>query len=33
MRISRREKLRNEEVKQRMGIEDSIIDNVERKGN
>jgi hypothetical protein len=31
MRVSRRERIGNEEVEQRMGIEGWIIDDVERK--
>jgi hypothetical protein len=31
MRISQKEKIRNEEIKQRMEIESSIMDDIERK--
>jgi len=31
MRLSYRERIRNEEIKQQMGVEDSIINNIKRK--
>jgi len=31
MRISYRERIRNEEIKQQIGIESSIMDDIERK--